>query len=114
MRSILRVALLAIVLTLGMSNVFAQELKPKMQAKLDGEVNEMVEVMGLDTDQKTKVYEIKKEQYIQRAAAYDELGKGTDEFKAKVKEVNKASMTKIKEVCSKEQMNKLYAHKKKK
>lgn len=113
MKSIFRVVLLAMVLMVGVNSAFAQELKPKQQEKLDNEVKEMVEVMELDADQQAKVYEIKKEQAIERSAAYVELGKG-DAFKAKIKEINKATMVKVKAVCSKEQMNKYYANKKKK
>ncbi len=84
----------------------AQDLNKRQKQALNDQVQEMVDVMGLDKDQEAKVVEIKTKQFQDRNLLSEKYDRQSDEFKEKVKEVNKATWQEIKEVCTKQQLKK--------
>jgi len=105
MKATLKIAtmVLALVLSIQLS---AQDINKKAMQKIDEQVKEMVDVMGLDKKQEAKVLEIKKQQHIDRKALTEKYDKESKEFVEKVKELNKLTNQKIKAVCTKEQWKK--------
>jgi len=88
------------------STVSAQDLNKRQKQALDEQVQEMVDVMGLDKDQQAKVVEIKTKQFHDRNALAKQYERQSDEFKSKVKEINKAAWQEVKAICTKDQLKK--------
>lgn len=105
MKTTLKIVFIVVTLLSTMA-VSAQKINKKAMEKINEQVQEMVDVMGLDKDQQAKVLEIKKDQALERAKISKEMDRNSDEFKAKMKELNKASWEKVKAVCTKEQLKK--------
>lgn len=94
---------LALVWTFTLS---AQDLNKKQKQALNEQVQEMVDVMGLDKDQQAKVMEIKTKQFQERNVLAKKYDRKSDEYKGKAKEINKAAWQEVKAVCTKDQLKK--------
>lgn len=95
------------------TSVSAQELKEKVKANLQKEVDQMGEFLKLNADQKAKVLQLKIEQAQAKEKAGQQNAKGTDGYKAATKEINAKFNAGLETVISKEQL-KLWKEKQKK
>lgn len=87
-------------------NISAQDINKKTMVKINEQVKEMVDVMGLDKDQQAKIIEIKKQQNIDREALVEKMDRKSSEFKSEVKKINKSAWENVKAVCTNEQLKK--------
>lgn len=88
----------------------AQELNERFAELLDEIVTERVEVMELDKKQAKKLKESQKERLLFIQDLREVHKPGTDEFKAKVREVNKKYNQVILDMITPEQRKKWAAH----
>lgn len=105
MKTLIRFSVILLVMTVSL-NISAQDINKKTMAKINEQVKEMVDVMGLDKDQQAKIIEIKKQQNIDRQALVDKMDQESPEFKSEAKKLNMAAWEKVKAVCTKEQLKK--------
>ncbi len=105
MKSTVKIAMtvFALVWTFTLS---AQDLNKRQKQALNEQVQEMVDVMDLDKDQEAKVLEIKTKQFQDRNILAEKYERQSDEFKTKVKEINKAAWQEVKAICNKDQLKK--------
>ena len=105
MRTLIRFSAILLVMTVSLT-ISAQDLNKKTMVKIKEQVKEMVDVMGLDTNQQAKIVEIKKQQNIERNALIKKMDRESPEFKSEVKKINKVAWENVTAVCTKEQIKK--------
>lgn len=102
MRTLLKTIAFVMIFTISMT-VSAQ--KPdKTTARAEKDVVEMVEVMKLSPEQKSKIVELKKELFTAKDKAKMELKDKPAELKTAMKESSKKYDIAISEVCTAEQL----------
>jgi len=86
------------------TSVSAQELKEKVKVNLQKEVDQMGEFLKLNADQKARVLQLKIEYFQSKEKAGQQNAKGTDGYKAAMKEIGARYNTGFAEACTKEQL----------
>lgn len=108
-------SIITVVLVLcGVFSSSAQELKPGYAKAMEKFVSEMSEVMGMDEDQLKSLTDYQKNRFLKIQEIAEVNKPGTDEFKAKVGELNTEFNKYIVEATSVEQRQKWQAHLKEK
>lgn len=102
MKTLLKSIAFVMIFTISMT-VSAQKTD-KTTARAEKDVVEMVEVMKLSPEQKSKIIELKKELYTAKDKAKMELKDKPNEFKSAMKESSKKYDAAFSAVCTAEQL----------